>query len=493
MMVIFFLSSGLFLGWSLGANDAANVFGTAIGSKMVKFRTAAIITGIFVILGAGISGGGTSHTLGTLGSVNELAGAFIVALSAALTVAWMTLLHLPVSTSQAIVGAIIGWNFFSSSLTDVNSLSKIVMSWITSPILAGVFAFILYMIFRFVLRRVRIHLLMLDLYNRIGLIIVGAFGAYSLGANNIANVMGVFVPVTPFRNIETIFGNLSGSQQLFILGGVAIAAGVFTYSHRVMKTVGQGIVYLTPLTALIVVLASSLVLFLFASQNLESFLTSRGLPAFPLVPVSSSQAVIGALIGIGLTKGARTINYRLLGRVASGWITTPIIACTISFVSLFIIQNVFDQQVYREVRYSISGSVSKKLISEGISFSARDDFLDVEYNNAVSFKDALEKAAPALTAEEVKRVISLSAIKQIRIDTGLISNEISTGWFTEGQIEALKILEGTEYNYRWEFFEDLGRHRSDWRLKTHPGDNKKYNRELESKIDYLAEKFWYRD
>ena len=367
------------------------------------------------------------------------------------------------------------------------------MSWITSPVLAGVFAFIIYMIFRFVLKRVRIHLLMLDFYNRIGLIIVGAFGAYSLGANNIANVMGVFVPVTPFRNIETIFGNLSGSQQLFILGGVAIAAGVFTYSHRVMKTVGQGIVYLTPLTALIVVLASSLVLFLFASQSLESFLTSRGLPAFPLVPVSSSQAVIGALIGIGLTKGARTINYRLLGRVASGWVTTPLIACAISFVSLFIIQNVFDQQVYREVRYSISESVSKKLISEGISFSARYDFINVEYNNAVSFKNALVKAAPDLAGEEIKRVINLSEIKEIRIDTELLSNEISTGWFTEGQVESLKILNGREYSYRWEFSEDLGRYSSEWKFKPRTGENKSYNRDLEVKIDYMAERFWQRD
>ncbi len=493
MTMIFFLSSGLFLGWSLGANDAANVFGTAIGSKMVKFRTAAIITGIFVILGAGISGGGTSHTLGTLGSVNELAGAFIVALSAAITVAWMTLLHLPVSTSQAIVGAIIGWNFFSSSLTDINSLSKIVMSWVVSPILAGVFAFILYMIFRYVLKRVRIHLLMLDFYNRVGLVVVGAFGAYSLGANNIANVMGVFVPVAPFRNIETVFGNLSGSQQLFILGGVAIAAGVFTYSHRVMKTVGQGIVYLTPITALIVVLASSLVLFLFASQSLESFLTSRGLPAFPLVPVSSSQAVIGALIGIGLTKGARTINYRLLGRVASGWVTTPIIACAISFISLFVIQNVFDQQVYREVRYSISESVSKKLASEGISFSAKDDFLNVEYNNEVSFKNALEKAAFGLSGDEIKRIITLSGMKEMRVDTEKIGNEISAGWLTAGQIEALRMLEGGEYSSSWELFEDLGRQSSEWRLKPHNNDNKSYNKGIESKIDYLTGKFWIRE
>ena len=43
MTFFIFLSSGLFLGWSLGANDASNVFGTAVGTKMVSFKTAAVI------------------------------------------------------------------------------------------------------------------------------------------------------------------------------------------------------------------------------------------------------------------------------------------------------------------------------------------------------------------------------------------------------------------------------------------------------------------
>ncbi|MBN1327789.1 MAG: inorganic phosphate transporter, partial [Candidatus Cloacimonetes bacterium] len=141
LLIIFFLSSGLFLGWSLGANDAANIFGTAVGTKMIKFRTAAVICSIFVVIGAVVSGAGASHTLGKLGEVNELAGAFIVALTAALTVMWMTKVGLPVSTSQAIVGAIIGWNFFSKTTTDVSSLTQIFGTWIFSPILTAVLAF----------------------------------------------------------------------------------------------------------------------------------------------------------------------------------------------------------------------------------------------------------------------------------------------------------------------------------------------------------------
>jgi PiT family inorganic phosphate transporter len=267
MSVLFFLSSGLFLGWSFGANNAGNVFGTAVGSKMVSFRVAATVTSVFLILGSAVSGAGATLTLGKLGSVNELGGSFIVALAAAVTIFWMTKMNLPVSASQSIVGSIIGWNFFSGSLTDFDSLMKIVSSWMIAPVISACFAIVIFIIVKRLLDKYKIHILFLDFYNRIGLIVVGGFGAYSLGANNIANVMGVFVPVAPFRPIETFFGTLSGTEQLFILGGIAMAGGVFTYSAKVMQPVGQSIIPLSPVTALIVVFSSSAVLFLFSSQN----------------------------------------------------------------------------------------------------------------------------------------------------------------------------------------------------------------------------------
>ncbi|PIE01418.1 MAG: inorganic phosphate transporter [Acidobacteria bacterium] len=345
-MIWFFLTSGLFLGWSLGANDAANIFGTAVGSRMVRFRTAAMVSGVFVILGAVISGAGASHTLGKLGAVNALAGSFTVALAAALTVAWMTKAKLPVSTSQAIVGAIIGWNFFSGSPTDLSALNKIVMTWVLCPLLAAGFSMVFYHLFRIVLGKTRLHMLRLDALTRVGLIVVGAFGAYSLGANNIANVMGVFVPSSPFPSVDLLFVSLSSVQVLFLFGAVAIAVGVFTYSYRVMTTVGNDLFKLTPIMALIVVLAESLVLFLFASKGLESWLMSKGLPTIPLVPVSSSQAIIGAVIGVSLARGGKGLDIKTLAKIASGWVTTPIFAGIISFVLLYFVKNVFELAVY---------------------------------------------------------------------------------------------------------------------------------------------------
>ena len=345
-MLLFFLSSGLFLGWSLGANDAANVFGTAVGTRMIRFTTAAFICSVFVILGAVIGGAGASHTLGKLGAVDALGGAFMVALSAGFTVYTMTRFSLPVSTSQAIVGAIIGWNFFSGSPTDMTALKKIVTTWVACPLLSAVFAILFHTLYVQLIRRMHVHLFWEDMILRWGLILVGALGSYSLGANNIANVMGVFVPVAPFKTL-TVAGlfDFSGTQQLFLIGGIAISIGIFTYSRRVMETVGGSLMKLTPQMALIVVLSQAVVLFVFSSQELGTWLVSRHLPAIPLVPVSSSQAVIGAVLGLGLLKGGHGIRYGVLGEIAAGWVTTPLIACVITYISLFVLQNVFTIKV----------------------------------------------------------------------------------------------------------------------------------------------------
>jgi PiT family inorganic phosphate transporter len=348
-MILFFLTSGLFLGWSLGANDASNVFGSAVGSKMVTFRKAAIIASIAVVLGAVIQGAGTSHTLGKLGAVNAIGGSFTLALAAAVTVYMMTKFSLPVSTTQAIVGAIIGWNLFTGNKTDSGTLTKIVGTWISGPILGAIFAVLLYLLITKIKKASRIHLFRFESFLRIGLIVVGAFGAYSLGANNIANVMGVFIPAFNLQEIDLGLFTLSSNQQLFLLGSIAVAAGILTYSKRVMETVGGNIVELSSEAALVVVLAQALVLFIFSSSWLSNLFVRIGLPPIPLVPVSSSQVIVGCVIGIGLYKGARNINFRLLGEIGIGWLATPLMSGIIAFFALFFVKNIFNIDVGRKI------------------------------------------------------------------------------------------------------------------------------------------------
>ncbi len=116
------------------------------------------------------------------------------------------------------------------------------------------------------------------------------------------------------------------------------------------------IVELSSEAALVVVLAQSLVLFIFSSSGLSDFFVKMGLPPIPMVPVSSSQVIVGCVIGIGLYKGARNINFKLLGEIALGWLATPIMSGLLAFFSLFFMKNIFNIEVGQKVTEVFQGS-----------------------------------------------------------------------------------------------------------------------------------------
>ncbi|MBD3222165.1 inorganic phosphate transporter [bacterium] len=488
MEIIFYLSSGLLLGWSLGANDAANVFGTAVGSRMVRFATAAAVCAVFVILGAVFAGAGATHTLGRLGAVNSLAGSFTVALAAAVATFGMTRLGLPISTSQAVVGAIIGWNVYADMLTDTGALADIVVSWVLCPVLAAIIAVLLYLALRVMLRRSRLHLLRQDALVRAGLLAVGAFGAFSLGANNVANVVGVFLPDNPFTDIDVLGIEVSAAQQLFLLGGAAIATGVVTYSGEVMRTVGTSIMRLTPEAAFVVVLAHAIVLFVFASESLEGWLASHGLPTLPLVPVSSSQAVIGAIVGLGLLHGRRHLRPRALGSVALGWLATPVTAGVVAFVLLFFVDNVFDQSVVEPVRYTVDTAVIERARAEGLPADDLGDLEGYRTTNALRLQQRLEHEV-GLDRHQARDVIELAEVVLIHVDLGRANLELDRDWLALDQLRGLRSLADRRFRHAWQFHDALAEASPLWRLREDTPLNRSWNREVRQKREYLERTF----
>ncbi len=157
--------------------------------------------------------------------------------------------------------------------------------------------------------------------------------------------MGVFVRVSPFPE-TTRFGPFGATsvEMLFLLGGVAIAVGICTYSHRVMLRLGSGLTSLSPLGALIVVLAAATVLFVFGSPDLQRLVKACHLPGWPLLPVSATQAVVGAILGISVVRRSG-IRAKVLGQIALGWLVAPVAALGIALVGLFVLQNVFELPV----------------------------------------------------------------------------------------------------------------------------------------------------
>jgi len=303
---MFRLISGVYLGWGLGANDAANVFGPGVATGVVRYRTAIILTAIFVIIGAYLEGERGIKTYGNLADIG-LNAAFIASLSAAITINVLTVLALPVSTSQAIVGSIIAVGTIRGGLNPA-ILIKVLLSWVLNPIGAALISYILYRVLGWVLegriKNIRVWSMMM----KMGFFAVGIYGSYTLGANNVANATGVFVKA----------GMLTPTAAS-IVGGLSIGLGVLTYSKRVMRTVGEKITKMSDFASLVAVLGQDITVHIFTWVG---------------VPVSTSQAIVGAVTGVGLVKSSRAVNIKTIRNIALGWISTPAFSFIITVVLL---------------------------------------------------------------------------------------------------------------------------------------------------------------
>ena len=293
------------MGWALGANDAANLFGPAVMSRSLRFGPAASLASVFVILGAFFVGSRGFATYGAIGEQTLLSG-FVIMLAAAITVALMTLFGLPISSTQATVGAIIGASLLRGGVS-LQPLVKIFLSWVLTPVGGLVAAYLPYKLATLFPATALGRFSTQERVIRWGLVLATCYSAYSLGANNVANVTGVYVSA-----------GLLANAPAALIGSAAIALGILTFSKNVIRTVGSRLVPLEPFAALAVVLSEAITLNVYAIFG---------------VPVSASHAVVavvGGVLGIGLVKGVKTIDGRVLSRVLFGWLGTPAIACGLS-------------------------------------------------------------------------------------------------------------------------------------------------------------------
>lgn len=306
------LFGGLFLGWGIGANNSADIFGTAVATHSIRFRTAIILIAIFAMTGAIVEGHRLYAEYHFSGDITENL-AFAATLGAALTICALTWLSLPASASQAAVGGVMGISIWVSGIggADWSKLGIWACCWVVNPLISGTLAALMMrFIGPFVQRRVK-NLMLLNLIYKIGFLVIGCYAAYTLGGNNVVVTTGPFFQAG-------IFGDPALARASFIaaaIGGASIAVGAATYARKVMYTVGHGITTLDPFSALVVVLAHALVLHM--STQLH-------------IPVSSAQATVGAVAGVGLTKGMQMVNSRTLALIFCGWIMTPAVSAVLA-------------------------------------------------------------------------------------------------------------------------------------------------------------------
>ena len=363
-MIYLLLAAGLFMGWSLGTNDAANAFGTAVATRVVKYRTAVIIIAVMVVLGSILQGADDIDKLSSISTNNEVSAdmqdiedlgfefekdedgnyilvndeddvdqkalsslrlksglkAAIIFICAALTVFVMSYLKFPVSANQAVTGAIIGWGLFYADYknpavlsTNLKEIGKFMSTWFINPIGAALIGFVIVFLFKKFLESKVMSLGGYDKIVKIGYIIAGAYSAYTIGINSSASVTAFY-----YDSFGVGANILTSASFTAILGGLAIAVGVLTFSKRVMMTVGGSIANISQLDGFLVIIASAL------SITLMKELMG--------IPVSTSQAVVGAVVGAGLVGGVKNVNFGVFKRIAIAWVSSPTVAGLMAYL-----------------------------------------------------------------------------------------------------------------------------------------------------------------
>ncbi|WP_300673484.1 inorganic phosphate transporter [Desulfoluna sp.] len=331
------LLSGLLSGWILGVNDSSPILGPAVGSKMLTYRTTAVCCALFLILGALSGGQEPSQTFASIGAPTVPMDVFLIALSAAVSVALMTLTKTPVSTVQAMAGALLGWGVVSGCPINRGALLTAGLVWLVSPALSALLAVGLYKFIACSIKALHINIFKLDRMIRNALFLACGFTSYALGANNISGTMGIFLPLSPFSELTLAGISISSAQQLYLVGGTVAAVGMVTWGRNLAEATGDGIFKskASPVQTLVVVLTQGLVLCLFTSQGLSAYLTGHGLPAMPLVPLSGCQSLIGAMMGLSLMKKGVGPSWRSVGKLTTRWLATPILSFLLTGLLVF--------------------------------------------------------------------------------------------------------------------------------------------------------------
>ncbi len=288
----------------------STVFGPPVVSGVIKYRVATVLASFFIFLGAWLGGTSGVSTVSDITSLTIIS-AVSVSLSAAAVALVMTSFSIPTSITQGVIGAVVGIGILN---TCVNwwLVVKLLIFWVLTPfgaILISYFLFKFIAVFYEKMKSIRAR----GTFVRILSLLAGIYAAYSLGANNLAIVSGQF----------TGKGAL-GIPQALLLGGVAMALGTLTASKKVIYAVGKDITSLDPLGSAVALFAESTALLGYSIIG---------------IPTSSAQAIVGAVIGVGLVKGTKMINRKTLIKIISGWMVTPIAAGAIAVIIYMILSS----------------------------------------------------------------------------------------------------------------------------------------------------------
>jgi len=411
VLIILAIVFGTFMAWGIGANDVANAMGTSVGSGAVTIKQAVIIAVIFEFSGAILAGGEVTATIrkGILDAAlfTNDPHLLVYGMMASLLAAgsWLLIASSfgwPVSTTHSIVGAIVGFGAVGVGVDAVawGKVIKIVISWIASPVLAGIVSFTLFrslqnliidtqdpfnnakkyvpyymflvgfvvslvtifkglkhvglsfsastsyllslgfgllvaIIGTLMIRNIHLnpdenidfHFTSMERVFGVLMIITAAAMAFAHGSNDVANAIGPLAAI--YSVIES--GGAIGSKSalplwILLVGGAGIVAGLVTYGHRVIATIGTGITQLTPSRGFAATLAAAATVVIASGTG---------------IPVSTTQVLVGAVLGVGLARGMAALDTRVINRIFLSWIVTLPAGALMSILFFFALKGAF--------------------------------------------------------------------------------------------------------------------------------------------------------
>lgn len=411
ILIILAAVFGFIMAYGVGANDVANAMGTSVGSKALTIKQAIIIAAIFEFAGAYLAGGSVTSTIRSgiidpsyFAEVPEyLVYGMIGALLAAGT--WLLVASYfgwPVSTTHSIVGAIIGFALVAvgSEAVQWNKVSGIVGSWVVTPMLAGILAYLIFMsaqrlifdtenpianakkyvpFYMFaagfmmslvtvqkglvhvglnistatgfyiaitigvtvaIIGKVAISRLKIDPeadremhFNNVekifGILMIttACSMAFAHGSNDVANAIG---PVAAVVSVVTSGGEIASKATLapwvLPLGAIGIVIGLATLGARVIKTIGTAITHLTPSRGFAAELSAASTVVIASGAGL---------------PISTTQTLVGAVLGVGLARGIAALNLGVVRNIFISWVITLPVGAGLAVVFFYLLKAIF--------------------------------------------------------------------------------------------------------------------------------------------------------
>ena len=397
--------AGFMMAFNLGANDVANSMASAVGARAISVRQAVFIAGILNFVGAVFLGSHVTATVSkgiispsTIGDPKlVMIGMFASLLAAGLWVLVATLTALPVSSTHSIVGAIMGFGLVAGGPSAVNWLKMggIVLSWVISPFFAAAIAFFIFShIRKYILYKrdfvahaifwapvwaaLTVFLVALSfLYKTpmgkglnlpwpvslliglgLGLVVMllvrkgvrrlipdpemgaesvetvfrklqvgtSCYVALSQGANDVANAIGPVAAIYVIARQGVLLDQARVPMSILILGGFGIALGIALLGKKVMTTVGSRITTLTNTRGFSVDFGAASTVLLASNLGL---------------PVSTTHAAVGGVVGVGLARGFQAVDFRILGKIVLYWVLTVPIAALTSIVLFVFLKSMF--------------------------------------------------------------------------------------------------------------------------------------------------------